>query len=252
MIYDADTWIGHWPFRALPAQSAGDLLKQMDRHGIDKALVASLHGLFYKDSHEANRELFHETQQRDRLTPCAILNPKYPGWREDLKQCREEFGMPVIRLVPDYHAYRLTDACAISITEAALDIGMRVALTGRLVDTRGAHWLDPGQEDNPADAAALLSRFPEASFLMLNFADAPNGRRWDSPKCFFDIVRFIGSAGQRLPKQIEKYGSDRLVFGSTMLLRYAKPTLLGLETCDISENDRERILWRNLADLLGE
>ena len=54
MIIDANTWIGHWPFRALPRTSATDLLRRMDRHGITKALVASLHGLLYKDPHEAN------------------------------------------------------------------------------------------------------------------------------------------------------------------------------------------------------
>ena len=31
----------------------------------------------------------------------AVLNPAYPGWQEDLGQCREEFGMPVLRLVPE-------------------------------------------------------------------------------------------------------------------------------------------------------
>ena len=64
MIIDADTWIGHWPFRSLPKRSAGDLLEQMDRLDITKALVGNLNGLLYKDVHESNHELAAELRQQ--------------------------------------------------------------------------------------------------------------------------------------------------------------------------------------------
>lgn len=253
MIYDANTWIGHWPFRALPHRRASDLLRQMDKHGIDKALVGSLHGLFYKDAHEANRELAKEVRShRDRLAPCAVLNPTYYGWQQDLKQCREEFGMPVLRLVQEYHDYSLKSPEAAEMTANAIDLKMRVALFGRIVDSRGRHRLDPGCGTNHDEAAALLKKFPKASFLMLNFSGAPGGKRWDEPDCYFDIVRFIGGAGARLPRIIEEQGPDRMLFGSTMLMRYARPALLALEVCDLKKRDRERILWKNLARLVPE
>jgi hypothetical protein len=251
MIYDADMWIGHWPFQALPYCSATDLLRQMDVHGIEKGLVGSLHGLFYKDSHEANRELARELKhRRDRLVPCAALNPTYYGWQEDLKQCCEEFGMPVLRLVPDYHGYSLSDDVAAEITEAAHGLKMRVALVGRIVDPRGRHRLDPGREADGAVVAAFLRKFPSSSFLMLNFADPPERRRWDEPACCFDIVRFVGGGGRRLQTLIAKYGADRLLFGTTLLMRYAKPTALALDLCDLRKRERECILWRNLAALV--
>ncbi len=253
MIYDADMWIGHWPFRALPYRSATDLLRQMDRHGIEKGLVGSLHGLFYKDAHEANRELAGELKRRrDRLIPCAVLNPTYYGWEQDLKQCREEFEMPVLRLVPGYHGYSLSEGPAADITEAAHRLKMRVALCGRIVDARGRHPLDPGREADGAEVAAFLRKFPGESFLMLNFADAPERRRWDEPACYFDIVRFVGGGGKRLQELIGKYGADRLLFGTTLLMRYAKPTVLALERCELSRRERERILWRNLAALVRQ
>ena len=253
MICDSDTWIGHWPFRPLPRRSAADLLRQMDKHGIDKALAGSLHGLFYKDAHEANRELAKELKRhRDRLVPCAVLNPTYHGWRQDLEQCREELGMPVLRLVPHYHGYALGDPVAVEIATAAHELKMVVALFGRIVDSRGRHRLDPGRDADAGEVATFVKRFPKASFLMLNFSDAPEGRRWDEPACFFDIVRFVGGSGSRLASQIAKYGADRLVFGSTLLMRYAKTTLLALEACDLRKRDRERILWRNLAKLVPE
>lgn len=253
MIYDADTWIGHWPFRALPRRSATDLLKRMDEHGIEKALVASLHGLFYKDPHEANRELAKEIRRRrDRLIPCAVLDPTYYGWRQDLRQCREEFGMPVLRLVPGYHQYTLSDPVAAEIVQAAHELNMVVALCGRIVDERGRHRLDPGREAADDEVVSFLRKFPRASFLMLNFKDVLRQRKSERPACFFDIVRFVGGGGMRLPKLIEKHGVERLVFGSTSLLRYAKPVLLALDACRLTKRRRERILWRNLASLVPE
>ena len=251
MIYDADTWIGHWPFRSLPKKSAADLLREMDKHGIDKALVASLHGLFYTDAHEANRELVKEIRRsRDRLVPCAVINPAYYGWQQDLRQCREEFGMPVVRLTPDYHNYPVQRAAA--IVEAAHELKMLVAFVGRVIDTRGRNWLDPGREAKGDELAALIEKYPKASFLLLNFAEAPQGKRWDKPACFLDTVRFQGGNGERMPRALEKYGPDRLVFGSTLLLRYAKPALLALEVAPLTKTQRERILWRNLAGLIPE
>ena len=70
MLIDINTYIGHWAFRALPDNTAEGLLRRMDACGIDRAVVASIHGLLYKDVHSANVELAAETRAfRDRLIP---------------------------------------------------------------------------------------------------------------------------------------------------------------------------------------
>ena len=160
--------------------------------------------------------------------------------------------MPVLRLVPHYHGYALKDAAAAQIVEAAHELKMRVALCGRIVDQRGRHAMDPGREADGNEVAAFLRKFPKASFLLLNFYDAPEKRRWDEPACYFDIVRFVGGGGTRLPDLIAKYGADRCLVGSTLLMRYAKPTLLALELCRLTKRQREAIQWRNLARLVPE
>jgi len=253
MIYDADTWIGHWPFRSLPRRSAGDLLRQMDKHGIEKALVASLHGLFYTDAHEANHELAREIRRyRDRLVPCAILNPTYYGWQQDLKQCREEFGMPVLRMVPDYHGYRLSDPCAAEMAAAAQSLNMLVALIWRIVDPRGRHRLDPGREANIDEVHAFVRKFPHERFLLLNFPRTLSRLRFERPACFYDMNLFVGKNGLRLEEEVKRHGAERFVFGSTMLLRYGWPARLALEKCPLSRREREMIQWKNLARLVPE
>jgi len=132
------------------------------------------------------------------------------------------------------------------------DRGMVPALLERVIDNRGRHRLDPGGALKGDDVLAFLGRWPDKPFLMLNFYDPPGKARLDKPACRFDIVRFVGGCGARMPKAIQTCGADRLVFGSSMLLRYAKPTLIALEICDLSHKDREAIQWRNLARLVPE
>ncbi|MBT3376178.1 MAG: metal-dependent hydrolase [Lentisphaerae bacterium] len=253
MIYDANTWIGHWPFRALPRRSARELLDQMDKHGIEKALVGSLHGLFYKDAHEANHELVQEIQgHRDRLLPCAVLNPTYYGWQDDLRQCREEYGTPVLRLVPDYHGYALTDACTTELISAAHALNMRVALIDRVVDPRGRHPLDPGREAKRDQISAVLSRFPQERFLMLNFSGLVPSGTSDGQRNLYDITRILGGNGLRLEREITKHGAKHFVVGSTMLLRYGKPAYLALEKCQLDPQQRAAVEHGNLTELVPE
>jgi len=251
MIYDATAWLGHWPFRSLPRRSAGDLLRQMDKHDIDKALVGSLHGLFYKDVHEANHELTKEIRRhRDRLFPCATINPRYGGWQDDLKQCSDDFGMPVLRMVPDYHDYSLSDVCAQQLVAQAHALDMKPAFFGRIVDPRGRHRLDPGREIDQPALATLLQKAGEISCLMLNFSGIPSGEPFGQALCCYDITRLLGRNGLRLEVEIKKYGAERFLFGTTMLLRYGKPVCLALEKCELANHEREAIQWRNLAKLV--
>lgn len=248
MIYDADTWIGHWPFQSLPRRSAGELVGLMDRHGIDKALVGNLNGLLYKDVHEANHELHRDIASlRDRLTPCAIINPTYFGWQRDLRQCREQFGMPVVRMLPDYHGYTLDDPCAAELVAEAVALGMPIALFWRIVDPRGRHRLDPGREANPGDVAKFVHRFPDAKFLLLNFRDVLPGPHDDAPQRLYDIPLFVGDNGLRPGREFSKHDRATFVFGTTMPLRSGAASVLALEKARLDPETLEAIQWKNLA-----
>ncbi|HOX37122.1 MAG TPA: amidohydrolase family protein [Candidatus Brocadiia bacterium] len=250
MIYDADTWAGQWPFRSLPRTTVAELLSLMDRLGIEKALVANLHGLLYTDVHEANHELHAWTRKhRDRLSPAATINPTYDGWRRDLRQCREEFSATILKMYPDYHGYSLRDHAARELVQAAGELGMIVALTGRVVDPRGRHRLDPGREVDSADAQDLIGRFPDLRFLMLNFSSRVD--KDESPRCLYSITRFMGENGLRLGKQIREHGAARFCVGTTMLLRCGTPALLGLEKCGLGRRENDAVSGGNLNKLLA-
>jgi len=252
MIIDASTYVGHWPFRALPHKRVTDLLRQMDGHGIDMAVVSSIHGMFYKDAHEANHELHRETQRhRDRLIPFGTLNPNYPGWVADLKQCHEDFEMPGLRLFPQYHNYSLAEPHTAELVGAATARNMVISFAGRIVDNRGRHHMDLPREAAEQEITALFRRTPKARFLLVNFMKLPGGHRWERPQVWMDMCRLHAAPRPDLANLVELTGADRVVFGTSMLFRYARPPLIAMDLLEASKSVKDRIYCRNIADLLG-
>ena len=106
----------------------------MDSVGIDKALVGAFEGIFYTDVQVSNRALHHAVKKhRSRLLPMATINPAFPGWRDDVAECDEQWRTTGIRLFPSYHKYTLGDACfAELLAEASRrDLAVQVCV-GRL------------------------------------------------------------------------------------------------------------------------
>src|SRR3954454_8983070 len=142
-LIDANAWLGHYPFRPVPHHTPDGLLRLMDRHGIERAVVSSLHAVFYGDPQCGNEELARwVSPHRDRLIPCATLNPEYPEWPEDLRQCREDWDMRGVRLFPAHHRYALNSPATVDLVEAAATAGLHVAIPLRLEDRRQRHWMD--------------------------------------------------------------------------------------------------------------
>ena len=140
MLIDINTWIGHWPFRQLRHNTAAALTRRLDSRGIDRAVVADVSGVLYKNVHTANEALARETKRyRDRLLPFGTLNPKYPGWEEDLRRCAEDLGLCGLRLYPQYHEYELTDPEALELIDAAADLRWCIQVPMRIVDRRQRH-----------------------------------------------------------------------------------------------------------------
>ena len=156
ILLDANAWLGHYPFRAVPNNTSDALLRLMDRHGIGKAVVSSLHCVFYSDVHSGNDELAQWVRpHRDRLIPCATLNPMAPGWERDLRQCCDEWDMRGVRLFPAHHRYSLTSPQCLELTRAAADRKLHVAIPLRLEDRRQQHWMDTTAEVSLSEIAEL-------------------------------------------------------------------------------------------------
>jgi predicted TIM-barrel fold metal-dependent hydrolase len=256
MIIDLNASLGPYPFRRLPATTAVDLIGQMDRAGIDRAVVTSLPAVFYRDVHQGNAALRVEIEpHRARLIPVATLNPKYPGWERDLAEALGPWRMKAVALWPEYHCYTLAGSEGRAALAAIAAAGVPVMLTQRLEDRRQRHAWDQAEDLSVASLLEAARAHPRLRFLLVNWAglDGPKlaaaGLRG---RCLIDFARLQVVNRKEVAKLIAALGVESVGFGSHLPFDYAGPALVKLANLEgLPAADYERIAWRNAAAMLG-
>ena len=257
MLIDTNAYLGPYAFRQLRHNTPAELLKLMDRKGIDRAVVSSAIAVTYRNAQSGNEEVAAAVKpHRDRLIPLAVINPFYAGWRDDLKICHAEFGMKGLRLYPRWHNYNLADQSCLEMIRAAAELKMVVSIPIRVEDSRQRSWLVDVPDVSLAELATLVKACPDARFLFVNgagFAGSPLGKKSsDLPANYaIEISRLSAVMGDEIGQLLATLGADRVVFGTGMPFNYPDPSLVKLEVLTASEEDKEKIRWKNAAKLLG-
>jgi hypothetical protein len=232
-VYDANVRVGRSGVHGEQALEADDLLLEMDRFGIRKALVAQFAGEEY-DAAEGNRLL--RGQIGERLVPAWAALPERSFFESlDLAPpaaVRLSFGMLK-------HNFSPAAWCA-----------------GELFEFLQAHsTLTVFQREDIAwdSLAQLMSDFPRLPVLLLE-----TGYRADRylfllfrkyPNFFIDTSMYM--AHRQLESTVERFGPDHLVFGSRLPLYEAGAALAVLATSRIPDTARLAIAGGNLRRLFG-
>jgi predicted TIM-barrel fold metal-dependent hydrolase len=238
VIVDANCAIGHWPFRRLWTTTAEGLLRLLDRAGIDRAIVGHTHGVFYRSPHESNAELQAAVQaHRDRLIPLACLNPEYCGWRDDLRQCIEDWGMAGLRLYPTYHRYALSGDAAAELLAEAQRLSLPVSVGCAFEDPRQRHPLDTAPDLAEHQIGGALRRFPNVRFLFTNaplttmemaVRHVPHQRN-----AWFDTSAVTGPLSDTILNAYRVVGPGQLVLGTHAPFKYPEVARLRVQFLDL-------------------
>jgi len=250
MIIDFNAYLGHWPFRRLPFETADQVVKIMDEQGIDVAVVSSLDSVLYSDVHEGNLDLIEQVKSfGQRFVPFAVLNPKYPGWDDDFSECAQ-MGFKGLRLYPQYHNYSLTDDECVKLVSRASEEGWVVSVPVRLRDGRGRHWIDTAQDLDLAEVEGLARTKSDCRIVLLESRGVADSSVTKCENVWFEMSRML-SVIKDIEKLLRSVGESRVVFGSGMPLKYVTPAMLKVRNLRQPDAVKERILWRNACDLLG-
>lgn len=256
MIIDVNASLGHYPFRRLRSRTAEEIIALMDRNGITKAVVSSLHAVFYRDAHRGNEELWHDAQRYpSRLIPVATVNPGYAGWERDLEEAVRGWNMKAVALVPAHHGYALGDERGRAALERIAELGIPVMLRQRFEDRRQRHAWDQA-EDLTANALLDAARaHPRLKFLLVNWLGLDGQKLADAGmkgRCLIDLARPQVVYRKDALKLIETLGAEAIAFGSHLPFEYVGPSLVKLANLEASRpGDYEAIAWRNAARFLG-
>jgi hypothetical protein len=268
-MFDVDCGCGVWPFRPTPPADAASLKAMLRAEGVTRACAYPLEAYLWPDPQEANELRLPQLAQSSFFVPSAVLNPTLPAWLKDYRRCREEWGVPMVRLLPNYHLYELThpgvDALA---KQAAAD---RVVL-GVVVRAEDKRMQNPVAKVPPFpidDVVALARGHPDLRMVVFGF-----GRLWD--KCDLVPPAMVNQLqlrpdldkGADLPgnlwielsffehessfaNALKLFPAERLLFGTHAPLFYPRANVLKIQNSEAPKRAKTAAFKTNAEKLLG-
>jgi len=251
-LFDACCYIGRWPTERLAFHTVQELLAEMVRLGISRALVS--HTLARQNVPAiGNVRLMKEIAGYSQLEPCWVVMPSEAEQGHGIESLCEAMaaqGVRAVRICPRDHVYPLTDWMAGKLLAALaerrylvlLDLDQVVLPTG-LFDVDPAGW---------RDIAWLCRTFPDLSVVLtqvgyralrvlLPLMEA-------CPNLFLDLSYFATHLG--VEEIVARFGAERLLFGTGQPLTDPGGALFRLYYAEITSSQREMIAHQNLERLL--
>jgi hypothetical protein len=254
MIIDTNVYVSHWPFRRLPGDELSALIAKLREHNVTEAWAGSFDGILHEDVGGVNKRLAEtcRTAGEGLLIPFGTVNPTLPDWEEDLRRCREEYGMPGIRLHPSYHGYSLDDPRFADLLRQAAERKLTVQLVLNMEDTRTQHPLVQVTEPDTGPVLKLLPQIPGLRLVIQNRKREPSGKLLGrlsyQGEVYFDFAMLEGVGA--IAKLIEEIPSDRVLFGSHYPFFYFESALFKVKESGLSESRQKAIFSENASLVL--
>ena len=254
MIVDTNVYLSRWPFRRLAGDEAPDLAARLRRQNVTQAWAGSFDGILHKDIAGVNSRLAADCRAygQNLLLPFGSINPKLPGWQEDLRRCHEDHKMRGIRLHPNYHGYVLSDAVFAELLRLAAERSLIVQIATSMEDIRTQH---PLVRVPPLDVSALpqvVKGAPPVRLVLLNWwtslRTGPPRPFLDAGRVYFDIASFEGIEG--IGRLAANISAERIVFGSNFPLFNFTSALLKMRESGLPEQQQEAIFAGNARRIL--
>jgi hypothetical protein len=163
--FDANTWSGRWPFSFCDEHTPRSLAAHLRAHGIHRALVSPLEAVFAPEPGPANRALLRATRGVAGLEPVPVINPALANWREELDVIAAGPRVRAVRLLPNYHNYRLNIRALDELVADVTDRELRLILQVRLIDHRHEYHAMKLKPVPVKELTALLARHPRLPVL---------------------------------------------------------------------------------------
>ncbi len=227
--------------------TAASLLAEMDRDGVDISVVQSI-ATNPRQQHSVN-SFAMELNADPRIVAFGSVHPEAPDALEELERIAAA-GLKGVKFHPEYqHFYadeermrpvyrKISELGLITLFHAGGDIGFSPPYHCLPEHLLGAKkWLDA-----PVVAAHWGGYSCGSQVLDMLCGE----------ELYFDLSMGYGILPKPIAQAIvDKHGPDRLLFGSDMPWHRPAWELRLVASLDLSQEDREKILFRNAARLLN-
>lgn len=248
--FDASTWIGKWPFAFVDAHTPRSLAAHLEAHGIRRALVSPLDAVFAPAPGPSNRELLRATQGIAALMPVPVINPTLADWREELDAVASDPRVRAVRILPDYHNYRLGARAVNELAAELIRRRLRLIVQVRLIDERHEFHAMSIKPVKPADFAAFAARHPQLRAMASGFLRSEIlaiARK--CPRSLFDLS--FAEWHETIRHLLAKVPVRQLAFASHTPFLITAAARAKLETSGLPASRLAAIASRNLKRWLG-
>jgi len=229
------------------AETAKDLLKEMDFYGIDEALV--FHSRQRDDSPVVGNEiLLNEIEGFERLHGMfAILPPQTEelGSLETILERMRAKNIRAFRAFPSEHKYLMTKTALGSLYELMVErnIPLFISVTESCGGISGWYLIE-----------RILSDAPDLTLVVTEHGSWGHDRFFRPliekyENLYLDISRYELDGG--ISDFCANYGAERLLFGTSFPQWNPGGPILMLAQADITSKEREMIASGNLLRILG-
>ncbi len=252
-LIDTNVSLGVWPFRHHRLASTPAIMEKLRSHGVTQAWAGSFDALLHKDLSSVNARLAEECGRHapGSLVPIGTINPTLPGWEEDLRRCVEVHRMPGIRLHPNYHGYKISDAVFERLLRQATERGLLVQISVIMEEERTIHPLVNVPPTDTAPLLDVLKSVPKARVQLLNAFRTLKGEpvlRLAAAGVRFEIAMLEGVNG--IAHLLEKLPLESLCFGSHAPFFYFESAKLKLQESELGEAQRQAVCSENAQRFL--
>jgi hypothetical protein len=227
-VIDINRILGPMPTEDVPSRNAAGLVAELDRIGIDAALVVHSYALYY-DPATGNEEL----PVTARLYPVPVLVPGPLGTTIDLD------GIRAVRLCPAEHGFALTGPHGLGLARELAERHVTVLLS----------W----ESSSFAEVSKLATDVPDLDVVLINTGYRALHKLADlldaHPRLRVDTATLNGHMA--VEWLAGRFGAHRVLFGTGAPVTDDAGPRYQLDLLDLPETDIALIAGGNAREVLG-
>jgi uncharacterized protein len=240
-LIDIHAHYGGWINLPNPYTSIEDLLETCRRYDIERCILSSVLAISY-DIVEGNERLRQVIDGHDTLRGYVTIHPGYP--RESMALLQEYLQLPNFvgaKIHPKHAGYHVDCPEARPLMEYLAELGKPVLAHTWYVEMCQA-------------MADLADALPDLTLIMGHMG----GDDWECalkmaasrPNLYLELVAGLAPWG-KIERSIEAVGVERILFGSDLTLLDPAYTIGTVTGAEISDEDKQKILYDNAKALFG-
>ena len=163
MIIDINAYTGHWSTH--PVEGDLDSVRaSLKEYGVDRICVSPLDAAWCRNPHRFNASVIEAAAAFDDVWPVPVLDPTIATWPEELDRVQAADRVRLIKLLPAYSQYELTEAD--DLLAAIGKAGLAVIAQTRLEDPRRQHPLGQVPDVPAKEIADAAERHPDLTVII--------------------------------------------------------------------------------------